>query len=121
MALTSDQITAQNFKDFYDAIRPYLNGGNANTFAIATSAWVANTGSDAAAFPYVAEITTALYSSNFQPAEIVLLGTDITDYPTSTEEDAIALVDKYVKFTGSAIRLRATDDPGVALNLVVRG
>lgn len=92
-----------------------------NTFAIATSAWVANTGSDAAAFPYVAEITTALYSSNFQPAEIVLLGTDTTDYPTSTEEDAIALVDKYVKFTGSAIRLRATDDPGVALNLVIRG
>lgn len=96
-------------------------GETVNTFAIATSEWVANTGSDAAAFPYVAEITTALYSSNFQPAEIVLLGTDTTDYPTSTEEDAIALVDKYVKFTGSAIRLRATDDPGVALNLVVRG
>ena len=27
MALTSDQITAQNFKDFYDTILPYLNGG----------------------------------------------------------------------------------------------
>lgn len=27
MALTNDQITAQNFKDFYDQIRPYLNGG----------------------------------------------------------------------------------------------
>ena len=26
MALTSDQITAQNFKDFYGQIRPYLNG-----------------------------------------------------------------------------------------------
>lgn len=26
MALTNDQITAQNFKDFYEQIRPYLNG-----------------------------------------------------------------------------------------------
>lgn len=26
MALTNDQITAQNFKDFYNQIRPYLNG-----------------------------------------------------------------------------------------------
>ena len=26
MALTNDQITAQNFKDFYGQIRPYLNG-----------------------------------------------------------------------------------------------
>ena len=26
MALTQDQITAQNFKDFYGQIRPYLNG-----------------------------------------------------------------------------------------------
>ena len=27
MALTSDQITAQNFADFYQTILPYLNGG----------------------------------------------------------------------------------------------
>ena len=26
MALTNDQITAQNFKDFYNQIKPYLNG-----------------------------------------------------------------------------------------------
>lgn len=26
MSLTNEQITAQNFKDFYDQIRPYLNG-----------------------------------------------------------------------------------------------
>lgn len=32
MALTNDQITAQNFKDFYNGIRPYLNG-NVPTFA----------------------------------------------------------------------------------------
>ena len=32
MALTNDQITAQNFKDFYTEIRPYLNG-NVPTFA----------------------------------------------------------------------------------------
>lgn len=36
MALTNDQITAQNFKDFYAEIRPYLNGQIptfANTFS----------------------------------------------------------------------------------------
>ena len=27
MALTADQITAQNFADFYNKIKPYLNGG----------------------------------------------------------------------------------------------
>lgn len=27
MALTNDQITAKNFKEFYDRIYPYLNGG----------------------------------------------------------------------------------------------
>lgn len=27
MSLTNDQITAKNFKEFYEAIRPYLNGG----------------------------------------------------------------------------------------------
>lgn len=27
MALTADQITAKNFKEFYDKIFPYLNGG----------------------------------------------------------------------------------------------
>lgn len=32
MALTNEQITAQNFKDFYGQIRPYLNG-NVPTFA----------------------------------------------------------------------------------------
>ena len=35
MALTNDQITAQNFKDFYSEIRPYLNGNSplaVNTF-----------------------------------------------------------------------------------------
>ena len=32
MALTNDQITAQNFKDFYDQIRPYLNSGAHDAF-----------------------------------------------------------------------------------------
>lgn len=36
MSLTNDQITAQNFKDFYDGIRPYLNG-QVPTFANAFS------------------------------------------------------------------------------------
>ena len=32
MALTNDQITAQNFKSFYNQIRPYLNGTAHNGF-----------------------------------------------------------------------------------------
>ena len=94
--------------------------GASNTFAIATSDWTANSGSDATDFPYIAEKSTALYSSTFKPAKTLLLGADINDYPTSAEETEIALVDKHIKFTGTAIRLRATAAPASALNLVVR-
>lgn len=91
------------------------------TFSILTSAWVANTGSDATDFPYVANITTSLYTSSFTPSEVLLLGADPTDYPTAADETAIGVVDKYVKFTGTSIRLRATSAPASTLNLVVRG
>lgn len=36
MALTNNQITAQNFKDFYEAIRPYLGGGGGGFTPIGT-------------------------------------------------------------------------------------
>lgn len=92
-----------------------------HTFDIATSLWVANTGSDATDFPYVANIATNLYTSSFTPSEVLLLGTDPTDYPTAADETAIGVVDKYVKFTGTSIRLRATSAPATSLTLVVRG
>lgn len=90
-----------------------------HTFTIATSAWVANTGSDATDFPYVAEISTNLYGVNFHPSEVLLLGATPDDYPTSAELDEIAKVDMYIKFTGTVIRLRATDEPGAAMSLVI--
>ena len=33
MALTSDQITAKDFKEFYDRILPYLNGAGGNDYS----------------------------------------------------------------------------------------
>ena len=100
--------------------RTVVGVGESDTFAIATSDWVANAGSDATDFPYICEKSTALYASTFIPAKTLLLGADINDYPTSAEETEIALVDKHIKFTGTAIRLRATAAPASALNLVVR-
>ena len=92
-----------------------------NIFAIASSAWGANSGSDATDFPYVANILTDKYASTFIPANTQLLGADASDYPTATDETAMALVDKYIKFTGTEIRLRATAAPATALTLVIRG
>lgn len=92
-----------------------------HTFLVAASSWIANAGSDATAFPYVCEINTLFYTSDFVPSEVLLLGADATDYPTAADETAIGVVDKYVKFTGTAIRLRATSAPATNLNLVVRG
>jgi hypothetical protein len=101
-------------------------GGNAGgtavvTFTVASTDWVTNAGSDAAAFPYIVNIETNLYASNFTPAEVLLLGSDPSDYPTATEQEAIQSVDQYIKFTASGIRLRATSAPASALTLVVRG
>ena len=90
-------------------------------FTILSTDWSANAGSDASDFPYVCEISSALYSNTYVPAEVLLLGADASDYPSSSELDAIGLVDQYIKFTASGIRLRATAAPSVTLTLVVRG
>ena len=97
------------------------SGSSVEHFPVASTDWTANAGTDATDFPYVANITTDLYTSNFVPSEVLLLGADATDYPTAADETAIGLVDKYVKFTGTSIRLRATSAPATNLNLVVRG
>ena len=90
-------------------------------FAIATTAWVANTGSDATEFPYVANIATTEFSDTFVPARVMLLGADGSDYPTAAEEADIALVDKYIEFSATGVRLRATGTPTNALTLIVAG
>ena len=92
-----------------------------NKFTIASTDWVANTGSDATDFPYVCNIATTDYSDTFVPAEVMLLGADPSEYVTSTEQGAIDLVNQYVKFSATGIRLRATDAPAVTLSLIVRG
>lgn len=97
-----------------------VSGGSTTTFAIAASAWVANSGADATDFPYIAEITTALYTNTFQPSEVLLLGATAGDYPTTTESEELELIDMYVKFTGSVIRLRATSQPTSAFTLVIK-
>ena len=50
---------------------------------------------------------------------MLLLGATADDYPTDAEATEIVKVDMYVKFTGTAIRLRATDAPSTALTLIV--
>jgi hypothetical protein len=89
-------------------------------FSISSSGWVANTGSDAAEFPYVYTIASTAYGADFVPAEVLLLGSSSGDYPSASEEEDIALVDKYIKFTATAIRLRATGEPTNNLTLVIR-
>ena len=100
---------------------PDFSGDGVQTFAIATTAWVANTGTDASEFPYVADITSSSFTSNFIPSEVLLLGADASAYPTSAEQTDIDLVDKYLQFSTSGIRLRATAQPANALTLIVRG
>lgn len=89
-------------------------------FSVSSSSWVANTDSDATEFPYVYTIASTAYGADFVPAEVLLLGSSSGDYPSSSEEEDIALVDKYIKFTATAIRLRATDAPTNNLTLVIR-
>lgn len=98
------------------------SGGTTNPeyFTILSTAWVSNTGADASNYPYVANITTSLYSDTFIPSELLLLGADVNDYLTASEQTAIAFIDQYAKFTGSSIRLRAVDFPDATLTLVVR-
>ena len=115
-------------KEAYIAAHPLfqINGGESsfldtNTFTIESTDWVANTGSDATAFPYVANVSTEVYPDTFIPCESLILGAIPGDYPTAADETAIGLIDKYIKFTGTSIRLRATDAPATDVTLVVRG
>lgn len=89
-------------------------------FAISSSNWEANTGTDATEFPYVYNLSTTAYGADFVPAEVLLLGASSGDYPSASEEADIALVDKYIKFTATGIRLRATGEPTNNLSLVIR-
>ena len=111
---TDSGISANRVQGAIDALAV------ASVFTIEDTDWVANQGTDATDFPYVAEISTTAYSATFHPSEILILGADPDDYPTDSELEEMDKVDLYVKFTATAIRLRATDAPSVDLSLVVR-
>ena len=107
-------ITANRVQGAIDAL------AIASVFTIEDTDWVSNTDSDATDFPYVAVVSTTAYSATFHPSEVLILGADPDDYPSDSELEEMDKVDLYVKFTATAIRLRATDAPSVDLSLVVR-
>ena len=89
-----------------------------NTFTIAILDWVANEDTDTNTdYPYVAEVSSALYSNTSKPIwQLEGVGT-IT---TSAESDEIAKV-ALAYFSTTGITLYATEQPSVALTLVVKG
>ena len=103
------------------SVSAFLSESETNSFTIASNDWIANTGSDATEFPYVANVVTGLYPVDFTPSDLLILGAIPDDYPTSADETAIGLVDKWVKFTGTSIRLRATGLPLTSVTLRIRG
>lgn len=88
-------------------------------FTISASDWEANAGTDATEFPYVYNLPTTAYGTEFVPAEVLLLGSSYGEYPSASEQADIALVDKYIKFSATGVRLRATDEPTNSLTLVI--
>lgn len=94
--------------------------GGVNHFTISVNDWASNSESDATDFPFEALISTNLYANEFVPAEVYILGAVLNDYPTDTEKEEMGKIDQYIKFTGSAIRLRAANKPNTALTLYIR-
>lgn len=88
------------------------------SFSVASTDWVANEDTDTNTdYPYIAEISSALYSNTSMP---IWTMTGADTIPTSTESEEIAKVSA-AYFTSSGITLYATEQPSVALTLVVKG
>ena len=89
-----------------------------NSFNIATTDWVANSDvSTSTEYPYIASVSSTLYTNNSVPNWELFGASGI---PSATEKEAIDLV-QYANFTSSGITLYATDQPGAALVLKVKG
>jgi len=89
-----------------------------NTFAVATSAWVANSESATASdYPYTATINTTEYTANSAPTwKMIGSGT----IPTREEEgEGSKVMQAY--FTASNVKLYAVAKPSVALKIMVKG
>ena len=89
-----------------------------NSFNVAASDWVTNSDSTtSAAYPKIAEITTALYTATDTPMWEMFGANGI---PTETEKESIDMV-QYADFSATKITLYANDTPTVALVLKVKG
>ena len=87
------------------------------TFNVATTDWVANTGSTSSDYPYIAEITSTYYNADSTP---IWQMNGVGTIPTSAERSGINLVQEAV-FGASGITLYAVSAPSVALVLEVKG
>lgn len=88
------------------------------TFDIATTDWVANTDTSTNTdYPYIAEITSSVYSASSRP---IWQMQGVDTLPTSTEIEEMAKVSAAI-FDTSGIVLYATEQPSVALVLSVKG
>lgn len=89
-----------------------------NTFTVESTDWTANQDSTTSTdYPYVAQITTAIYQNDSRP---IWQMNGVGTIPTSTERESIAMVLEAV-FLSTGVTLYATDEPTVDLVLEVKG
>lgn len=107
-----------NASDISDLQSDLTDIQTVNSFNVATTDWVSN--SDTATntrYPYIAVITSTLYTNNSTPPWEMFGANGI---PTDNEHDAIEMIE-YANFSTSGVTLYATDQPTEALVLKVKG
>ena len=88
------------------------------TFNVASTDWEANTDPTTETdYPYIAEITTSVYSNTSKP---IWQMNGVGTIPTLAEQEEIGYIIEAV-FSSSGITLYAIDEPTVALVLEVKG
>ena len=103
-----------------DVYAPSGGGGGLvdRTFNVASTDWEANTDPTTETdYPYIAEITTSVYSNTSKP---IWQMNGVGTIPTLAEQDEIGYIIEAV-FSSSGITLYAIDEPTVALVLEVKG
>lgn len=103
-----------------DVYAPSGGGGSMTdrTFNVASTDWEANTDPTTETdYPYIAEITTSVYSNTSKP---IWQMNGVGTIPTLAEQEEIGYIIEAV-FSSSGITLYAIDEPTVALVLEVKG
>lgn len=103
-----------------DVYAPSGGGGGLvdRTFNVASTDWEANTDPTTETdYPYIAEITTSVYSNTSKP---IWQMNGVGTIPTLAEQEEIGYIIEAV-FSSSGITLYAIDEPTVALVLEVKG